>query len=211
MKKFILGLLCGAVLAASTAVYASDEIRATLFPVKLKFNGEVRDTGSRFAILNYDGHTYVPLRFMAENLGAGAVYDEEARTVSVVSEPKNASDAQKKIWAATYRLERGMEAKDVKSVLGEPSFLTLIDSSKQQLWRYDFGAAAGYSSGGLSADTEGLRRGDLEGQLFIRWNAGGQVDRYELWTVKKAADGTRSVSSFTVYPDGSTSGSAAAN
>ena len=206
MKKFILGLFCGAVLAASTTIYAADEIRAMLFPVKFQFNGESRDTGSRFAILNYDGHTYVPVRFMTENLGAGVSYDKNEGLISVVTEPKDGSEADRKIWAVMYRLERGMSQKEVKQSLGDPSFLTLIDSSRQQVWRYDIGAKAGYQFGGLNTDTDGLKKGDLEAQLFINWSAGGQIDRYDLWYVKKAADGSRHIYTYIVYPDGSTAG-----
>lgn len=203
MKKFIAGLLCGAVLATSTTIYASDGIRALLFPVQFQFNGVSQEVGSRFSVLNYEGHTYVPLRFMAENLGAGAAYDAKTRTVSVVSEPKGASEAQRKIWAVKYRIERGMDQKEVKAVLGDPSFLTLIESSKQQVWRYDIGAKADYQNGGLNADVEGIRRGDLDAQLFINWNSGEQVDRYELWSSSKSGNGTSSVIRYTVYPDGS--------
>ncbi|CAG7653585.1 stalk domain-containing protein [Paenibacillus allorhizosphaerae] len=206
MKKFILGLLCGAVLAASTTIFAADEIRAMLFPVKFQFNGESRDTGSRFAVLNYEGHTYVPVRFMTENLGAGVSYDKDSGTISVVTEPKDASEAERKVWAVMYRLERGMNQKEVKQALGDPSFLTLIDSSRQQVWRYDIGAKTGYQFGGLNSDTAGLKKGDLEAQLFINWTAGGQIDRYDLWYVKKAADGSRQIYTHIVYPDGSTAG-----
>ncbi|MBP1153811.1 MULTISPECIES: stalk domain-containing protein [unclassified Paenibacillus] len=205
MKRFIVGLFCGAVLTASTTIYASDEIQALLFPVKFQFNGASQEVGSRFSVLNYEGHTYVPLRFMAENLGAGAVYDAKTRTVSVVSEPKDAGDVQRSIWAAKYRLERGMHQKEVKAELGDPSFLTLIESSKQQVWRYDFGAKEDYQNGGLNADVEGIRRGDLKAQLFINWNSNGQVDRYEMWSSTNAGNGTSNVSSYIVYPDGSTS------
>ncbi|MFN0224617.1 stalk domain-containing protein [Paenibacillus sp. KR2-11] len=205
MKRFLLGLCCGAALASSTLVYASDEIRAALFPVQFEFNGEKRETPSRFAVLNYNGHTYVPLRYMAENLGAGAAYREEDNTVSVVSEPSGADEAAKRIWAARYRLERGMTSKEVREALGEPSFSALLDSSRQQ-WRYDIGAKSDYkNNGGVSADTEALHRGDLQAQVFVSWNASGEVDRYELWSAVSTENGARAVQVHIVYPDGSSS------
>ncbi|TVY08456.1 stalk domain-containing protein [Paenibacillus cremeus] len=206
MKKFMLGLICGAALTATTTIYAADDIKALLFPVKFQFNGESKEYGSRFAVLNYDGHTYVPVRFMADNLGAGAAFDKDTNTITVVSEPKTGSDAERKVWAVMYRLERGMEGKDVRKVLGDPTSLTYLDSSRQQVWRYDLGAKAGYQSGGLTADTTGLDKGDLDAQLFIKWSPGGLVDRYDLWYVKKGADGSRSIYTYIVYPDGSTAG-----
>ncbi|MCZ8515715.1 stalk domain-containing protein [Paenibacillus filicis] len=206
MKRFVLGALFGALLAGTTTIYAADDIRAVLFPVQIEFNGVTKDLGSGYAVLNYDGHTYVPLRFMAENLGAGALYDAANKKVSVASEPKNAPDAEKKVWAVKYRMERGMESKDVKAVLGDPSFVTWIDSSRQQVSRYDFGAKSDYQFGGLNSDVTGLRQGTLDAQLFIRWTPNGQVDRYDLWYVQKGSDGTRSIYTYIVYPDGSTGG-----
>lgn len=207
MKKFLLGIWCGAALTASTTMYAADGVWARLFPVKFQFNGESRDIGSRFKVLNYEGHTYVPLRFMAEQLGAGAAYDQETRTVTVMKEPVGGTEAEQKVWAAKYRLERGVGSKDVKQWLGDPSQVTWIDSSSQQLWRYDLGAKADYRFGSLNeTDVQGLKKGDLEGQLFIRWNAEGQVDRYDLWYTSEQADGKRHIYTHIVYPDGSAAG-----
>lgn len=206
MKKFVLGLFCGMALAATTTIYAADEIRAVLFPVNIEFNGVDKPLGSGYSVLNYEGHTYVPLRYMAENLGAGALYDAANKKVSVASEPKNGTDAEKKVWAVKYRLERGMESKDVKAVLGDPAFVTWIGSSQQQVSRFDFGAKADYQYGGLNSDVQGLEQGALDAQLFIRWTSGGQIDRYDLWYVQKGTDGTRHIYTYIVYPDGSTAG-----
>lgn len=207
MKKFLLGLFCGMTLAATTTIYASDEIRAVLFPVTIQFNGETKDPGSRYSILNYEGHTYVPLRFMAENLNAGALYDAQSRKVSVESEPKNGTVAEKQIWMVKYRLERGMDSKDVKQLLGDPSFVTLIESPRQQVSRYDIGAKGDYQYGGFGSDVEGLRQGALEAQLLIRWTSGGQIDRLDFWYTQKSDSGARSIYTYIAYPDGSVSSS----
>ncbi|MED4601560.1 stalk domain-containing protein [Paenibacillus validus] len=207
MKKFLLGMMCGAALTASTTLYAADGVWALLFPVKFQFDGESRDIGSRFTVLNYEGHTYVPLRLMTEELGAGAAYDQKTRTVSVVKEPVGGTEAERKVWAAQYRLERGMGSKDVKRWFGDPSQVTWIDSSSQQIWRYDLGAKTDYRFGSLNeTDVQGLKRGDLDAQLFIRWNGEGQVDRYDLWYTSRADNGERHIYTHIVYPDGSTAG-----
>ncbi|WP_159884679.1 stalk domain-containing protein [Paenibacillus puerhi] len=207
MKKFGLGLLCGIALAATSTIYAADGVWALLFPVKFQFDGVNREIGPRYQVLNYEGHTYVPLRYMAEQLGAGAKYDPDSRTVSVEREPASGTEAERKVWSVQYRLERGMGSKDVKQLFGDPDQVTWVDSSNQQTWRFDFGAKPGYRFGSLNeTDVQGLKDGELEAQLFIGWNAAGQVDRFDLWYVKTAANGVRNIYTQIVYPDGSTGG-----
>ncbi len=83
MKKFIIGLVLGIILTASTAAYASDTIQAYLFPAKYVINGEEKSIGEEYASFNYNGHTYVPIRYIAENLGAAVVYDDASKTITV--------------------------------------------------------------------------------------------------------------------------------
>lgn len=77
MKKFILGLTCGIILTAGTTVYASSSIQALLFPVKFEFNGIEKKMGAEYVALNYKNHTYVPVQFVADNLGAEVNYDSD--------------------------------------------------------------------------------------------------------------------------------------
>ncbi|WNQ09621.1 stalk domain-containing protein [Paenibacillus aurantius] len=84
MKKFFLGLVCGIVLTATTAAYASDTIQAYLFPAKFVINGETKNpSDSGYQTLNYDGHAYVPIRYIAENMGSKVAYDEVSQTITV--------------------------------------------------------------------------------------------------------------------------------
>lgn len=73
MKKFVTGLLCGAVLSVSTAAFASDSIQAILFPSKVTF--QVKDTStvldtSMDPVINYNNKAYIPLRAFSEAIGA---------------------------------------------------------------------------------------------------------------------------------------------
>ncbi|MDD9268171.1 DUF4309 domain-containing protein [Paenibacillus sp. GCM10023248] len=84
MKKFILGMVCGMALTATTAVYAADTIQTYLFPVKFEFNGESKPLDEKeYVVLNHNGHAYVPLRYAAESMGKLARYNEETRTISI--------------------------------------------------------------------------------------------------------------------------------
>ncbi|NRF89844.1 hypothetical protein HQN89_02165 [Paenibacillus frigoriresistens] len=83
MKKFLLGLTCGIALTATTAVYASETINAYLFPVKYVFNGQSKELDKEYTTLNYNGHAYVPIRFVTENLGSIVEYDENTQTIKI--------------------------------------------------------------------------------------------------------------------------------
>ncbi len=73
MKKFVVGLICGAALSMTTVAFASDTIQAILFPSKITFemkgNQVVLDTNEN-PVLNYNNKTYIPLRAFAEAMGA---------------------------------------------------------------------------------------------------------------------------------------------
>jgi hypothetical protein len=83
MKKFVLGLVCGLILSVSSMVYASGSVEAFLFPVKFLFNGESKLLDSQFQVLNYKGYTYVPARFVAENMEGYIKYDQYNKIISI--------------------------------------------------------------------------------------------------------------------------------
>lgn len=87
MKKFVSGFLFGLLRALAPFAYATGKIEADLFPVKLWLNGEQKKLPEEYEILNYGGHAYVPIRYLAEQLGGKVSYDEREGAVSVSSEP----------------------------------------------------------------------------------------------------------------------------
>jgi hypothetical protein len=88
MKKFVLGLICGIGLTATTSVYALDTIQAYLFPAKFVFNGVNKVVeASEYVVLNHQGHAYVPIRFVAENMGALVNYKEDTKTIQISDTP----------------------------------------------------------------------------------------------------------------------------
>jgi hypothetical protein len=83
LKKFILGLSCGLAIACSSVAFASGPIQALLFPASFEINGNNIGINNDYKILNLDGHAYVPIRFIAENLGATIDYDAESQKIFV--------------------------------------------------------------------------------------------------------------------------------
>ncbi|OCT13670.1 hypothetical protein A8709_18965 [Paenibacillus pectinilyticus] len=92
MKKFIFGLSCGLMIAGSTAAFASDSIQALLFPARFEINGSAVDLGKDYQVLNVDGHAYVPVRFVAENLGANIDYDTDSQKIVIQNRPLDITD-----------------------------------------------------------------------------------------------------------------------
>ncbi|NQX64245.1 stalk domain-containing protein [Paenibacillus qinlingensis] len=92
MKKFMFGLSCGLLLAGSSVAIASNTIQALLFPASFEINGNQIKMNTDYQILNVDGHAYVPVRFVAENLGATIDYDSEAQKIVVKNKPLDIKD-----------------------------------------------------------------------------------------------------------------------
>jgi len=83
MRKFVLGLIVGSALSLSTVVAASDSIQAFLFPAYFTFNGQHAETDKDSPVLNYNGQTYVPARFIAEQLGAFVDYNDDHKEIII--------------------------------------------------------------------------------------------------------------------------------
>lgn len=83
MKKVILGIIIGFLLSLTTTIYASNAINAILIQAKIIINGEQKDLPSKMPIFSYNGSTYVPLRYLAENMDATVGYDSNTTTITV--------------------------------------------------------------------------------------------------------------------------------
>lgn len=82
MNKKLFILVAVFLLASSASmIYAGDSINAVLFPVKFEFNNQEKELEQNYVAFNYHGHTYVPARFVAEQLGAKVEYDAENKKV----------------------------------------------------------------------------------------------------------------------------------
>lgn len=83
---FVAGALC---MVSVTAMAAYSDVTAKLWnDVTFKFNDKAVASPSNQPVLNYNGYTYVPLRFVSDQFGANVNYDYTTRSVSVNYEPK---------------------------------------------------------------------------------------------------------------------------
>lgn len=83
-KHFFAGAIVGGVLLSGGNVLANNASLPSITNwVKYKFNDEEKTLPMGYTTLNYDGHTYVPARFIAEELGAEVEWDDKTKTVSI--------------------------------------------------------------------------------------------------------------------------------
>lgn len=94
MRKYVTGMLVGIVLTITTTAYASDSIQAFLYSVKYIINGKADETPIGYQTLNYDGHAYVPLRYISEKMGTAIVFDDDTKSITLddnftIPDPRN--------------------------------------------------------------------------------------------------------------------------
>lgn len=85
-KDLLAGLIIGSIVATAGTAFANPTLVPSITSwVKFKFNGVDKDLPQGYTVLNYQGHTYVPARFVAEELNAEVDWSEEAKTVLITS------------------------------------------------------------------------------------------------------------------------------
>jgi hypothetical protein len=101
MKKYIIGFVCGTILSMSTVAFASDSIKAFLFPSKVMFhsNNYIKEIDGS-DVLNYKNRAYVPLRSFAEGMGATVNYQASINLNSI------------DIFSSTVPTNNGLTLKD---------------------------------------------------------------------------------------------------
>ncbi len=91
IKTFMSGVVCGAVLATGVSVSAANaKVEAWLSDrFIINIDGNDMNVPPEYHVLNYDGHLYLPLRYLGEQLGADISYNPDRLRVNVrTPEPK---------------------------------------------------------------------------------------------------------------------------
>jgi hypothetical protein len=83
MKKFIMGVVVGGILSLTSVVAASDSIQTYLFEAYFTINGHSTTVDKGYSVLNYNGSAYVPVRFLAEQLGASVDYNDVNKEIVI--------------------------------------------------------------------------------------------------------------------------------
>lgn len=92
VKQFVWGLVCGVALASSSVAFASSSIQALFFPAHFEINGSTVSLPPEYKVLQVEGRTYVPVRFVAENLGATVDYDPSTQRLVIKNQKLDITD-----------------------------------------------------------------------------------------------------------------------
>ncbi|MEK8127729.1 copper amine oxidase N-terminal domain-containing protein [Paenibacillus filicis] len=175
MKKFVMGVVLGSMLSLSTVVVASDSVQAFLFPAYFTINGQYADTNQDSPVLNYNGQAYVPIRFVAEQLGAFIDYNDKDKNIiinhfppgkEILTDPQypNVHFSLMDIYLdGGYTRVRGMLAVDqledpaIKKEYDIEFRLTFFDGNDKLI-----GTALGYSRSGSSMDKKTIGTGEIK-------------------------------------------------
>lgn len=84
MRYLILGIIIGVSSMTSALVFAYSPVAAWVEDnIKIYFNGELKEVPDKYEILSYNGRTYTPARFIAEELGAVVTWDEANKSIYI--------------------------------------------------------------------------------------------------------------------------------
>ncbi|QGG47191.1 copper amine oxidase N-terminal domain-containing protein [Heliorestis convoluta] len=100
VKYLVAGFLLGASLTVGTAVLATSINTVTAFEdknIRFYFNEEKKEVAQDYTTLIYENRTYVPARFIAENLGVQVQWDDLNRAVRITTEPCELSEEKEVI------------------------------------------------------------------------------------------------------------------
>ena len=87
-KSAATGFIAGALCMVSVTAMAYSDVTAKLWnDVIFNINGNRISSPSDQPVLNYNSYTYVPLRFITDNLGGEANFDPVSKTVSLNIKP----------------------------------------------------------------------------------------------------------------------------
>ncbi|MGF7035382.1 hypothetical protein J2T17_006390 [Paenibacillus mucilaginosus] len=83
MKKLAIGTLVGIALTSTSFAYSSEKLDVIPFAVKILFNNESKPMDNKYEVLNYNGHTYLPARYIAENMSGGIEFNDKNKEVNI--------------------------------------------------------------------------------------------------------------------------------
>ncbi|PWK07477.1 copper amine oxidase N-terminal domain-containing protein [Tumebacillus permanentifrigoris] len=83
MKKWVSGFVVGSVLASVATAGAATLMVNDAGYIHFKFDGVQKSVPSGYTVLEYEGRTYVPARFVAEQFGANVGWEANTNTVTI--------------------------------------------------------------------------------------------------------------------------------
>jgi hypothetical protein len=130
MRKYIIAFgMIFLLLIGGTGILASDKIELLLFPVNITIDGHEKMMEDDNLILNYNGHAYLPIKWMSNNLNNFFVsYDNISKTISITTNNRSQGplvtlDQAKLVAYETYYVKK------INAI--SPKFLTQEELKKR--------------------------------------------------------------------------------
>jgi len=145
-KKIISAVLILSILPMHQAIGQASTIKAYLFPVKFIVDNVETNVPEEYALLNYNNHVYVPIRYVSEKLGFLISYDKDQNSIFMQKDfvlgPSVSLDQAKLVAYETYHIKtinkseiRMLDDKELKNRPADEGDLTpvyyIIDAEKQ--------------------------------------------------------------------------------
>lgn len=124
-KQLIVGILIGGIAASTGITFAAQNVMSELADyVKFKFDGSEKQIPEGFTVLMYNDRTYVPARFVAENLGAKVDWDGNTNTVIITSANAlaNGGSADAKSYPVDINIASGPMKMKITKVTLNPAY-----------------------------------------------------------------------------------------
>lgn len=91
-RQLLLGMIIGGIVATgSTALAGTGGVASLAEWVKFKFDGQEKTLPEGYSVLIYQDRTYIPARFVAEELGAKVEWDDKSKTVLITAPKKDST------------------------------------------------------------------------------------------------------------------------
>ncbi|CAG7637280.1 stalk domain-containing protein [Paenibacillus allorhizosphaerae] len=171
-----LAMSAGLLIAGTTTAFATDAVKAVLFPIQVFINGKAPALPAESPVLNYNNQTYVPLRFFSEQLGQQVEYNQgrtnEQSSVTLGS-PDRGSAGQ--AWHLTYLMQPGNHRDAPLSLMLNMKEVNPEENKPLEDRKYQFQASI-YNVGeqdlvllnGFKIDLE-MVRGSEDGNREVVW------------------------------------------
>ncbi|MDD4390244.1 MAG: copper amine oxidase N-terminal domain-containing protein [Eubacteriales bacterium] len=134
-RSLVIGIIIGMLAMSGGPMLASAAIAKieayTNSDMTFTFDGEKKELPSEYEVLVYKDRSYVPVRFIAENLGATVDWNDETKIIALTSAkqeiPQKPEDVDKTIYKALPLFKENSDLKVTADMYGE-------DSKGDRIW-----------------------------------------------------------------------------
>lgn len=197
-RLLITGMVIGIVVSLSVQAFAAaniEKIQAYVnHKMSFEFNGEKKELPDGYEVLVYKDRSYVPARFVAENLGATVDWNDSTKVISLKADKSNNStdkgstdnNEDKKSQIEYKSLPQTQESINCRVSIvtsfkddnnNVPKLAIYLKNKGKNVIEYDQMAAT-FTANGRTYETEGADAIYIDGRLYKSLKEDEEVDAY---------------------------------